>query len=68
MPRLLHIQSSPQIGNSVTRVLSDKFVQTWTASHKNVDVELLDLALEPLPHFGPSDPAGRRRRAERLVA
>lgn len=53
MPRLLHIQSSPNLGNSVTRALSDKFVQTWTSSHASVDVEVLDLAADPLPHFGP---------------
>lgn len=53
MPKLLHIQSSPNIGNSVTRDLSDQFVRKWTENHCNVDVELLDLAVEPLPHFGP---------------
>jgi FMN-dependent NADH-azoreductase len=53
MPRLLHIQSSPNLGNSLTRVLSNKFVQTWTSHHANVEVELLDLAVNPLPHFGP---------------
>jgi FMN-dependent NADH-azoreductase len=54
MPRLLHIQSSPNLGNSLTRALSDKFVQTWTGHHANVDVEVLDLARNPLPHFGPA--------------
>jgi len=53
MPRLLHIQSSPNLGNSLTRVLSDKFVQTWTLHHANVEVQLLDLVADPLPHFGP---------------
>jgi FMN-dependent NADH-azoreductase len=53
MPRLLHIQSSPNLGNSLTRVLSEKFVQTWTSHHAKVEVELLDLAVNPLPHFGP---------------
>ena len=53
MPRLLHIQSSPNLGNSLTRVLSEKFVQTWTSHHANVEVELLDLAVNPIPHFGP---------------
>lgn len=53
MPRLLHIQSSADLDGSTTRALSDKFVQTWTASHSNVEVELLDLVTEPLPHFGP---------------
>ena len=53
MPRLLHIQSSPNLGNSLTRALSEKFVQTWKSSHANVEVELLDLVANPLPHFGP---------------
>ncbi|THD78567.1 MAG: FMN-dependent NADH-azoreductase [Phenylobacterium sp.] len=53
MPRLLHIQSSPNLGNSITRALSDKFVRTWTSNHANVDVDVLDLAVDPLPHFGP---------------
>ncbi len=53
MPRLLHIQSSPNLGDSVTRTLSDKFVQTWTSNHASVEVEVLDLAAGPLPHFGP---------------
>jgi FMN-dependent NADH-azoreductase len=53
VPRLLHIQSSPNVGSSVTRVLSDKFVATWTASHANVEVDRLDLVAEPLPHQGP---------------
>jgi FMN-dependent NADH-azoreductase len=53
MPRLLHIQSSPNLGTSLTRVLSEKFVQTWTSRHANMEVELLDLAVNSLPHFGP---------------
>lgn len=53
MPRLLHIQSSPNLGSSVTRTLSEKFVETWAANHANVQVEVLDLAADPLPHFGP---------------
>jgi FMN-dependent NADH-azoreductase len=53
MPRLLHIQSSPNLGNSLTRILSEKFVRTWTNHHANVEVELLDLAVNSLPHFGP---------------
>lgn len=53
MPRLLHIQSSPNLGQSLTRTLSEKFVQTWTTHHANVEVEVLDLVINPLPHFGP---------------
>ena len=52
MPRLLHIQSSPNLESSVTRLLSEKFVETWTSNHASVEVERLDLALHPLPHFG----------------
>lgn len=52
MPRLLHIQSSPNFENSVTRALSNKFVETWTGSHASVEVDQLDLAANPLPHFG----------------
>jgi FMN-dependent NADH-azoreductase len=52
MPQLLHIQSSPNLGNSVSRSLSDKFVAEWLKTHANVQVETLDLARDPLPHFG----------------
>jgi FMN-dependent NADH-azoreductase len=53
MPRLLHVQSSPNLGNSVTRKLSEHFVQTWKSHYPNVEVEVLDLVADPLPHFGP---------------
>ncbi len=53
MPKLLHIQSSPNLTTSHTRTLADKFVATWVASHENVEVETLDLVLDPLPHYGP---------------
>ena len=52
MPRLLHIQSSPNLGNSVTRTLSQKFVDEWTKTHASVAVDVVDLAKDPLPHFG----------------
>lgn len=53
MPRLLHVQSSPNVMSSVTRQLSEKFVETWTASHAGFEVDTLDLVADPLPHFGP---------------
>jgi FMN-dependent NADH-azoreductase len=53
MPRLLHIQSSPNLENSLTRTLSDKFVQTWISHHASMVVDKLDLVTDPLPHFGP---------------
>ncbi|WP_298283561.1 NAD(P)H-dependent oxidoreductase [Novosphingobium sp.] len=52
MPKLLHIQSSPNLMSSVTRKLSSDFVAKWTETHANVSVEVLDLAAEALPHFG----------------
>jgi FMN-dependent NADH-azoreductase len=54
MPRLLHIQSSPNLSNSLTRTLSEKFVKTWISRHANMEVDTLDLATDPLPHFGPA--------------
>jgi FMN-dependent NADH-azoreductase len=53
MPRLLHIQSSPNLATSVSRQLSDKFVKAWAANHANTEVDVLDVAAHPVPHFGP---------------
>jgi FMN-dependent NADH-azoreductase len=53
MPRLLHIQSSPNPMSSVSRSLTDTFVETWLANHAGFEVDTLDLVAEPLPHFGP---------------
>jgi len=53
MPRLLHVQSSPNLATSSTRALSEKFVQTWVANHANTEVETLDVVANPIPHFGP---------------
>lgn len=53
MPRLLHIQSSPNLDASITRRLSTSFVETWVANHANVEVDVLDLVTDPLPHLGP---------------
>lgn len=53
MTKLLHVQSSPNLVNSITRALSDEFVAKWLESHPQFEVETLDLALDPLPHWGP---------------
>jgi FMN-dependent NADH-azoreductase len=53
MPRLLHIQSSPNIEGSISRVLTQRFVDKWTETHANVEVDTLDLAVDTPPHFGP---------------
>ena len=53
MPNLLHIQSSPNLQGSVTRILSNQFVEKWIETHENVSVDVLDLAADPVSHFGP---------------
>lgn len=53
MPQLLTIHSSPNLETSITRRLTKRFVDTWVENHSNVSVEELDLAVDPLPHFGP---------------
>jgi len=58
MPKLLHIQSSPNLEGSITRTLSNEFVAAWRASHAGTEVELLDLALDPLPHWDADAIAG----------
>ena len=58
MPKLLHVQSSPSLTGSVTRELSNKFVDQWVASHANMEVDMIDLSADPLPHFGPAIMAG----------
>jgi FMN-dependent NADH-azoreductase len=64
MPRLLHIQSSPSLDNSVSRVLSDKFVSTWSSNHANIEVDTLDLAVNSIPHFGPDMMQATRPQSE----
>jgi len=71
MPRLLQIQSSPNLRNSVTRTLSDKFVQTWVGNYAGVEVDVLDLAADSLPHFDAAAieglaPSGTEKSAEAL--
>ena len=53
MIKLLHVQSSPNLEGSITRTLSDEFVERWQGSHPGTEVETLDLARDPLPHWGP---------------
>ncbi|MFY9938350.1 MAG: NAD(P)H-dependent oxidoreductase, partial [Silvibacterium sp.] len=43
MPKLLHIDSSPLYGRSVSRQLTDAFVTQWKSSHPNGTVVDRDL-------------------------
>jgi FMN-dependent NADH-azoreductase len=49
--QLLHIDSSPLAGNSVSRQLTRDIVAQWQASHPATRVEQLDLATEAPTHL-----------------
>jgi FMN-dependent NADH-azoreductase len=49
--KLLHIDSSPLAGNSVSRELTSRVVAQWLATHPDTTVEYLDLATEAPTHL-----------------
>lgn len=49
--KLLHIDSSPLAGNSVSRQLTERIVAQWRASHPDTRVEHLDLAKDAPSHL-----------------
>src|SRR5215208_3210109 len=49
--RLLHIDSSPLAGNSVSRQLTERIVAQWRATHPGTVVEYLDLAADAPSHL-----------------
>jgi FMN-dependent NADH-azoreductase len=49
--KLLHIDSSPLGGNSVSRQLSQRIVAQWRAAHPGTVVEYLDLAADAPTHL-----------------
>ena len=49
--KLLHIDSSPLGGNSVSRQLTERVVAQWRASHPGTVVEYLDLAANAPSHL-----------------
>ena len=57
--KLLHIDSSPLAGNSVSRQLSERVVAQWRATHPGTTVEYLDLAKDAPSHLN-SDSLGFR--------
>jgi len=50
--KLLHIDSSPLGGSSVSRELTQRIVAQWRATHPHTKVEHLDLALDAPSHLG----------------
>jgi FMN-dependent NADH-azoreductase len=49
--KLLHIDSSPLAGNSVSRQLTERVVAQWRATHPGVAVDRLDLATDAPTHL-----------------
>ncbi len=49
MPKLLHIDSSPLYGRSVSRELTDAFVTQWKSTHPKGTVINRDLYSTPIP-------------------
>jgi FMN-dependent NADH-azoreductase len=49
--KLLHIDSSPLGGNSVSRQLTQRIVDQWKANHAGTTVEHLDLAKDAPSHL-----------------
>jgi len=49
--KLLHIDSSPLAGNSVSRQLTERTVAQWRAFHPGTTVEYLDLAVDAPNHL-----------------
>ncbi|WP_432745603.1 NAD(P)H-dependent oxidoreductase [Streptomyces sp. JH002] len=66
MPTLLHIDSSLNGDNSVSREVTKTFREEWLAHHPDGKVIYRDLAAEPLPHttaishYAPNVDAGDR--------
>lgn len=61
--KLLHVDSSINGANSVSRTLTKKVVDRWVEQHPDTQVEYLDLAVDTPPHFS-ADAMGFRRPAQ----
>jgi FMN-dependent NADH-azoreductase len=68
MPHLLHIDSSIQGDNSVSRRLTARAAQVWRAAHPGGTVTYRDLASEPLPHLDAAGGLARMVPADRHTA
>lgn len=51
MSQVLVIESSARQQGSVSRQLTEQFIQQWQAAHPGDQVTVRDLALEPVPHL-----------------
>lgn len=51
MSRVLVIESSARQQGSVSRDLTQQFIATWQAAHPADQVQVRDLAIDPVPHL-----------------
>ena len=51
MSRVLVIESSARQQGSVSRELTQQFIANWQAAHPADQIQVRDLALEPVPHL-----------------
>lgn len=65
--KLLHVDSSINGDNSISRRLTQQVVKQWLASHPGTEVERLDLAVDTPPHFS-ADSMGIRRPAQGQIS
>lgn len=54
MPKLLNIQSSPNLYNSGSRAVSKAFVEAFLAKHPDYELDEVDLVSHPPKHVGPA--------------
>ncbi|HTN31916.1 MAG TPA: NAD(P)H-dependent oxidoreductase, partial [Pseudomonas sp.] len=74
MSRVLVIESSARQEGSVSRQLTQTFVENWKQANPADSIQLRDLAKQPLPHLdmdllgGWMKPAGQQSAAEQAAA
>ena len=51
MSRILVIESSARQQGSVSRELTQQFIANWQAAHPADQIQVRDLAVDPVPHL-----------------
>lgn len=64
MSRVLVIESSARQQGSVSRQLTSDFIAQWLLAHPQDDIQIRDLAKEPVPHLDETLLAGWMKPAE----
>ncbi|MES2818371.1 MAG: FMN-dependent NADH-azoreductase [Pseudomonadota bacterium] len=73
MSQVLVIQSSARQQDSISRALTEQFIQQWQAAHPADTIKVRDLALDPVPHLdstllgGWMTPADQQSTAEKTA-